>query len=67
MLFQMSYKDKVQRTGFVEAGTLQKAEELGRKWCEGRDGVRFIGIRDAVLVREEAAKPVEPQKAWKVS
>ena len=55
-LYQLRYKDKFQvRTGYVEASSLEKAEGLGQEWCKGKM-VRYLGIEDAILVREEEAK-----------
>jgi hypothetical protein len=63
MLFQLTYKDGIQAagSGFIEAGSLEKAEELGREWCKRSDKRRYISVRDAVLMREEAGeRPQQP-------
>jgi hypothetical protein len=52
-LYNMNYKEKmVQRQGFIEASSIEKAEELGREWCR-EPGRMFISVKDAVLLREE--------------
>ena len=60
-LYTMSYKERqVQRQGLIEASSLERAEELGRGWCERAGGAMYIGVRDAVLVREEAVQQQKP-------
>jgi len=56
-LYQMTYRKMMAETGYIEASSLQKAEELGREWCAKQPGCRFINVRDAVLCREQV--PVE--------
>lgn len=51
--FQLTYRRKmVVEHGIVEATSLEKAEELGRKWCTDND-CRYIHCRDNVLIRED--------------
>lgn len=57
MLFQLIYREHQQvQSGLIEAGSLAKAEELGRGWCDGKAGRRYVAVRDAVLCREEVGK-----------
>lgn len=56
-LYLMHYKEAGgPKEGFVEATSLEKAEEVGREWCGKTNNRRFVLVRDAVLVREEAPK-----------
>ena len=61
-LFTMRYRDKFNvKSGWIRASTLEKAEELGRKWCESRMGVKYLSIEDAVLAEEEVVKVDGPK------
>ena len=60
MLFKLRFKDnKAQRAveELIEFPTLGEAEEAGRAWCE-KEMHRFIGVRDAVLLRSKPYKAV---------
>ena len=48
----MTYKDPAVTSGFIEASSLAIAEKLGREYCNTSKR-KFIGIREAILVREE--------------
>jgi hypothetical protein len=56
-LYTLFYKDQLQRQGLIEANSMEKAEELGRKWCdEGKK--KYIAVKDAILVKEGVAAKV---------
>jgi hypothetical protein len=57
-LYQLSFKRKLVESGFIEAISLEKAYELGRKYCD-ENQVRFIAVKDAILVREEVVEEVK--------
>ena len=57
MLFTMTYRDRqLVKQGYVEAGSEERAVELGKAWCDAAPGRKYISLRDAVLVRETAAR-----------
>jgi hypothetical protein len=48
----MRYRDKMMvRTGMIEAGTIERAAELGKEYCAGKS-YKYLGMEDQVLVRE---------------
>ena len=52
-LFVMTYRKKpMPETGIIEATSLEKAEELGRAWCD-HNRARFINVHDYILIRED--------------
>jgi hypothetical protein len=57
-LYTMTYRERqVVCQGMVEASTFEKAEELGRQYCEQSPQRKYIGMKDAVLIREGQALP----------
>ena len=60
MLFILNYKEKVMKTGFIEAGSLESADKLGREYCGEDQGRMFISVKNAILKKEA---PVQNQPA----
>lgn len=52
-LYTLTYKDKqLIKQGLVEASSLEMADKLGRDYCKEGSQRRYIGVRDAILLRE---------------
>lgn len=67
-LFQMRYRKGMLSPcfGFIEASSLQKAEEIAKEYCLKHADHKFIGIEDPILAREET-QPVAAEKKDKKS
>ena len=54
MLYKFTYKDgAVPKGELVEADSLEEAEKMCRVWAGGRERVKYIGVREAVMLRQE--------------
>lgn len=51
-LFTLHYKDRLQRQGLVDAGSLEAAERLGREWCMRERGRMYVRVEEAILISE---------------
>jgi hypothetical protein len=63
--YKMTYRGKMMpESAIIEATSIVKAEEMGRKWCNEAPGVRrYVGMMDMVLLREELEPEIQaPQK-----
>ena len=59
-LYQLTYKARqMVRSGFIEASSLEVADRLGREYCNEGSGRRYIGVVDAILLRENPVEPVQ--------
>ena len=64
-LFTLRYREGNRGVvqSFVEASSLAKAEEVGRRFCDGKINAKFIKVEEAVIATEDILKPEPAPRA----